>query len=102
MIPLALSALFLPLLALLPSSLAMDDNGHRQRRIYQVVTDRFARSNSGTCNVADALYCGGNYQSLISRLGYIQGMGFDTVWISPIVRMVSRWCLVSCVIGVAS
>jgi alpha-amylase len=81
-----LLSLLVAALALVPASMAMDDAGHRQRRIYQVVTDRFARSGSGTCNVADAKYCGGNYQSLISRLGYIQGMGFDTVWISPIVQ----------------
>lgn len=27
--------------------------------------------------------CGGNYQSIMSQLDYIQGMGFDAIWISP-------------------
>ena len=78
----------IPLLALLPCLLAMDDAGHRQRRIYQVVTDRFARPDSvtTTCDVAAAKYCGGTYQAMIGKLDYIQGMGFDTVWISPIVQ----------------
>jgi alpha-amylase len=30
-------------------------------------------------------YCGGNYKGLINKLDYIAGMGFDAIWISPIV-----------------
>ena len=53
----------------------------KPRSIYQVLTDRFARtSDTGWCNYSQ--YCGGNYRGLISKLDYIKGMGFDAIWIS--------------------
>ena len=55
------------------------------RSIYQILTDRFARtSDTGSCNLSQ--YCGGNYQGIINHLDYIQGMGFNAIWISPIVE----------------
>jgi alpha-amylase len=49
-----------------------------------VLTDRFYRQGGGGCdNLGN--YCGGTYQGLISQLDYIAGMGFDAIWISPIV-----------------
>ena len=78
-----------PLLCLLPIfSTALDNAALRQRRVYQLVTDRFAlpnNSSSAPCNVASAPYCGGTYKGVVSKLDYIKGMGFDTVWISPVV-----------------
>ena len=57
----------------------------KSRSIYQILTDRFARtSDTGSCNYSQ--YCGGNYQGIINKLDYIQGMGFDAIWISPIVE----------------
>jgi len=57
----------------------------KSRSIYQVLTDRFARTqDTGNCNLGQ--YCGGNYQGLINHLDYIKGMGFDAIWISPIVE----------------
>ena len=57
----------------------------KSRSIYQLLTDRFARtSDTGSCNYGQ--YCGGNYQGIISKLDYIKGMGFDAIWISPIVE----------------
>ena len=48
----------------------------KSRSIYQLLTDRFARSSdTGYCNYSQ--YCGGNYRGLISKLDYIKGMGFD-------------------------
>jgi hypothetical protein len=29
-------------------------------------------------------YCGGNWRGIINKLDYIQGMGFDAIWISPV------------------
>ncbi|KAL1953163.1 hypothetical protein VTO42DRAFT_3543 [Malbranchea cinnamomea] len=61
----------------------------RSRSIYQVLTDRFARGDGSTdapCDTGARKYCGGNYRGLISQLDYIQGMGFDSVWISPITK----------------
>ena len=55
------------------------------RSIYQILTDRFARtSDKGDCNLGS--YCGGNYQGIIKKLDYIKGMGFDAIWISPIIE----------------
>ncbi|PBK84832.1 glycoside hydrolase family 13 protein [Armillaria gallica] len=58
----------------------------RSRSIYQVVTDRFATTNglASPCDPSARKYCGGTWQGLINRLDYIQNMGFDAVWISPI------------------
>ncbi|KAK9235373.1 glycoside hydrolase superfamily [Lipomyces kononenkoae] len=61
----------------------------RGRSIYQIVTDRFARTDGSTtysCDVTDRAYCGGSYQGIINMLDYIQGMGFTAIWISPIVE----------------
>ena len=57
----------------------------KSRSIYQILTDRFARtSDTGECSYDR--YCGGNYRGLINKLDYIKGMGFDAIWISPIVE----------------
>ena len=78
-------------LAMIHTSLAASASDWRGRSIYQVVTDRFARtdgSTSATCNTADRLYCGGSWEGLINKLDYIQGMGFDAVWISPVTKQI--------------
>ena len=57
------------------------------RSVYQVVTDRFARSDNSTtalCVAALGEYCGGSLQGIINKLDYIQELGFDAVWISPV------------------
>lgn len=56
-------------------------------RGHQLVTDRFALANGSgpACNTDDRKYCGGTYQGVISHLDYIQNMGFDAIWVSPIV-----------------
>jgi alpha-amylase len=61
-----------------------------KRAIYQVVTDRFAIGNgsSPTCDTSSKVYCGGNWEGIVSKLDYIQDMGFDAIWISPIVENV--------------
>ncbi|PNS21068.1 Alpha-amylase A type-1/2 [Sphaceloma murrayae] len=59
----------------------------RSQTIYQVIVDRFARTDGSTtasCNVN--LNCGGSWRGLINKLDYIQGMGFTAVWISPVVK----------------
>ncbi|KAF9812860.1 hypothetical protein IEO21_05911 [Rhodonia placenta] len=59
----------------------------QQRSIYQLVTDRFATTNGSypSCDTEDRVYCGGTWQGVIRQLDYIQNMGFDAIWISPIV-----------------
>ncbi|KAF4993144.1 hypothetical protein F66182_16492, partial [Fusarium sp. NRRL 66182] len=55
-----------------------------KRSIYQVITDRYARSvdSPDDCNITQ--YCGGTWSGLVDKLDYIQGMGFTAVQISPI------------------
>ena len=57
----------------------------KSRSIYQILTDRFARtSDKDLCNLNT--YCGGNYKGIINKLDYIKNMGFNAIWISPIVE----------------
>ena len=53
----------------------------RGKSIYQIITDRFGRSDSTSpaCDVADRKYCGGTWQGIIGHLDYIQNMGFTAV-----------------------
>jgi len=61
-------------------------NEWKSRTIYQVLTDRFARTdNSHNVCPNHGDYCGGTYRGLIRELDYIHEMGFDAIWISPVV-----------------
>jgi alpha-amylase len=67
---------------------AADTNAWKSRSIYFVLTDRIARSSSdtggGSCgNLGN--YCGGTFKGLGSKLDYIKGLGFDAIWITPVV-----------------
>jgi alpha-amylase len=69
-------------------ALAADTSAWKSRSIYFVLTDRIARSSSdtggGACsNLGN--YCGGTFKGLESKLDYIQGLGFDAIWITPVV-----------------
>ncbi|CAO3697271.1 unnamed protein product [Umbelopsis ramanniana] len=68
-----------------PAPLATTADDWKTRTIYQLLTDRFARTDGSTdaCNNLSG-YCGGTYQGIINHLDYIAGMGFDAIWISPI------------------
>lgn len=58
----------------------------QSRTIYQLLTDRFARDNKDTSPCLDLSdYCGGGFVGLMNNLDYIQNMGFDAIWISPII-----------------
>ena len=78
----------LPLFLLLLSIVSISSKSKEEwlsRSIYQLLTDRFARtSDTGSCILSK--YCGGNYKGLIKHLDYIKNMGFDAIWISPIVK----------------
>lgn len=60
----------------------------KRRSIYQVLTDRFAIEDENDQNRGPDRgireYCGGTWRGIISKLDYIQGMGFDAIWISPV------------------
>lgn len=86
-----LLAFFLHVTALVT---AADTSAWKSRSIYFVLTDRIARSSSdtggGSCgNLGN--YCGGTFKGLQSKLDYIQGLGFDAIWITPVVA--SKWSI---------
>jgi len=65
----------------------------RERSIYQLLTDRFALPDGDTtttCDVGKARYCGGTWAGIEGQLDYIQGMGFDAIWISPITKNIEQ------------
>jgi alpha-amylase len=106
-IPFLPPAYHLLLLVLFPLASCLTLSELRHRSIYQVLTDRFARPDDhlAPCDLARKSYCGGTWKGIERKLGYIQGMGFDTgtcfpgwwcprhyaqsaesvVWISPVV-----------------
>lgn len=51
------------------------------------ITDRFERNDGNhgyICDPAARVKCGGTWSGIQRNLNYIQGMGFDAIWISPI------------------
>jgi len=75
----------LPLSFLGHATLAASPEEWKERTIYQVITDRFARNEDDPSAPCDLhRYCGGTFKGIQSKLDYISGMGFDAIWISPI------------------
>lgn len=58
----------------------------KSRIIYQILTDRFATSYGGAPNCDLSNYCGGTYRGIINHLDYIQNLGMNAIYISPIVK----------------
>mmetsp|Transcript_56790 Transcript_56790/g.157203 ORF Transcript_56790/g.157203 Transcript_56790/m.157203 type:complete len:632 (+) Transcript_56790:58-1953(+) len=60
------------------------------KSVYFLVIDRFARAGEGddypACTGVSPKFCGGNLRGIVERLDYIQGMGFDCIWITPPVK----------------
>lgn len=72
---------------------AADTAAWKSRSIYFVLTDRIARSSSDTGGASCSnlgKYCGGTFEGLESKLDYIKNLGFDAIWITPIVA--SSYC----------
>ncbi|CAJ2512298.1 Uu.00g053130.m01.CDS01 [Anthostomella pinea] len=75
-------------LPLVSIAIAADTAAWKARNIYFALTDRVARSSGddgGKACSSLGNYCGGTFQGLESKLEYIQGMGFDAIWITPVV-----------------
>jgi alpha-amylase len=73
------------LAAMAASAQAGDTAFWKQRTVYQLLTDRYARTDGDTSNCDDLHhYCGGTFKGIENHLDYIQGMGFDAIWISPV------------------
>eukprot|EP00927_Polykrikos_kofoidii_P070209 TRINITY_DN6620_c0_g1_i3.p1 TRINITY_DN6620_c0_g1~~TRINITY_DN6620_c0_g1_i3.p1 ORF type:complete len:453 (-),score=52.37 TRINITY_DN6620_c0_g1_i3:69-1391(-) len=52
------------------------------------MTDRFAKSSPSDALCDGKLWCGGTLRGVIDHLDYIQSMGFDALWITPVVKQV--------------
>ena len=73
-------------LSLLGSIITGSKEDWKKRTIYQLLTDRFSRTDGSTSPCSNfKLYCGGTFVGIKNHLDYIQGMGFDAIWISPII-----------------
>ncbi|KAF2151438.1 glycoside hydrolase family 13 protein [Myriangium duriaei CBS 260.36] len=76
-------------LALAGVTIAATADQWRTRSIYQVLTDRYARDDgsiTASCITGNRQYCGGTFEGLANHLDYIQDLGFDAVWISPVTK----------------
>lgn len=72
---------------------AADTAAWKSRSIYFVLTDRVARSSSDVGGAACSdlgKYCGGTFKGLESKLDYIKGLGFDAIWITPVITSTYR------------
>lgn len=63
----------------------------RPRGVYFVMVDRFENGderNDGVVDLKDPqAFHGGDLKGVIARLDWIQQLGFDTVWLSPVFKM---------------
>ena len=84
---------FFPSLLLFHFSLQASPTDWRSRSIYQIVTDRFALTNGSETTPCDASlgnYCGGSWKGITNQLDYVENMGFDAIWISPITKQLEQ------------
>lgn len=56
----------------------------KKRSVYQLLTDRYNFKGASAACLDLHNYCGGTFSGITEKLDYIQGMGFDAIWISPI------------------
>eukprot|EP00416_Gambierdiscus_australes_P022744 CAMPEP_0171059208 /NCGR_PEP_ID=MMETSP0766_2-20121228/3051_1 /TAXON_ID=439317 /ORGANISM="Gambierdiscus australes, Strain CAWD 149" /LENGTH=595 /DNA_ID=CAMNT_0011514631 /DNA_START=41 /DNA_END=1828 /DNA_ORIENTATION=- len=70
---------------------AVDSSALAGKSMYFLLVDRFGRSDGNLKACADNeeennVWCGGTISGAIEHLDYIKGMGFDCVWITPVVK----------------
>jgi hypothetical protein len=99
------TALLATVLQFASTALSADTASWKSRNIYFALTDRVARSSSdsggGSCgNLGN--YCGGTFAGIQSKLDYIQGMGFDAIWLTPVVASMFLWLEWNLCIGVVA
>ncbi|KAJ7171683.1 glycoside hydrolase family 13 protein [Mycena crocata] len=83
--------LSLTLFSAVQATIAASAEDWRGRSIYQVMVDRFARTDGSLtypCHTNERVYCGGTWRGLINRLSYISDMGFTAIWLSPIMEQI--------------
>eukprot|EP00827_Trimyema_finlayi_P004617 TRINITY_DN469_c0_g1_i1.p1 TRINITY_DN469_c0_g1~~TRINITY_DN469_c0_g1_i1.p1 ORF type:complete len:522 (+),score=156.90 TRINITY_DN469_c0_g1_i1:64-1629(+) len=62
----------------------------KNRAVYQIITDRFEPGSGKRpkCDIKTNGYCGGTFKGIQERLDYIKNLGFDAIWISPVIENV--------------
>ena len=93
---------WLPGKAFLPKQHLLRTRPHRTSRsvtgksIYMLIVDRFAKAadtvSSPLALSYDCfgdLFCGGNIRGITEQLDYIEGMGFECVWVTPVTQQFS-------------
>ena len=74
---------FLAILAFEVSSRTAEE--WKSRVIYQIMTDRFSKTEETDIPCSDLnSYCGGTFKGIEKNLDYLQGLGVNAIWISPI------------------
>lgn len=57
----------------------------------QLLTDRFSLEKDSSLPCFDlSNYCGGTFKGIGTRLDYIQGLGVNAIWISPIPKQTDK------------
>ncbi|GMI13364.1 hypothetical protein TrVE_jg3005 [Triparma verrucosa] len=70
----------------LASASTVDTDNWVGRNIYFILLDRFAGGTPGCQNGKE--WCNGNIRGVTKQIPYIKKMGFDAVWITPVVKQV--------------
>ncbi len=78
---------YLLFLTLLSQSTEHSKTEWKTRSIYQLLTDRYhtGKSSSEKCTNLTT-YCGGTYKGIKENLNHIKNLGFNAIWISPILK----------------
>ena len=65
-----------------------DPSEWKSRVVYQLLTDRFSHgANDPITECVDLRgWCGGTFKGIKSKLDYLENLGIDAIWISPIVK----------------
>ena len=65
-----------------------DPSQWKSRVVYQLLTDRFSQGENNPATECTDLrgWCGGTFAGIKSKLDYLENLGIDAIWISPIVK----------------
>ena len=65
-----------------------DPSEWKSRVVYQLLTDRFSHgANDPITECVDLRgWCGGTFKGIKAKLEYLENLGIDAIWISPIVK----------------
>ena len=80
-------SIFIFLCCLLGRDEAKTAEEWKSRIIYQLLTDRFAHTDNDPSSRCSDLrgWCGGTFKGIQRRLDYIEQLGANAIWISPII-----------------